>query len=102
MEWYNYVAAFFSAVFVSNAIPHFVNGTSGDKFPTPFSKPPGRGLSSPVINVIWAAINIVIAYVLYRVSHMNWQSAPAISIALAGFILKALGAAFNFQKKEKA
>lgn len=39
--------------------PHFFHGISGDRFPTPFVKPPGRGLSSPPVNVVWAWINLV-------------------------------------------
>jgi hypothetical protein len=64
MLWYQYVACFFAGVFSANAIPHFVHGVSGDKFPTPFAKPPGKGLSSPRINVVWALINIAIGSLL--------------------------------------
>jgi hypothetical protein len=56
MLWYHYVACFFAGVFLTNAIPHFVHGVSGDNFPTPFAKPPGKGLSSPRINVVWASL----------------------------------------------
>ena len=59
-----YIACFFGAVFFVNGIPHFVNGVSGKPFPTPFASPPGRGKSSAVLNVIWGAINFLIAYLL--------------------------------------
>ncbi len=52
MNWYNYVACFFAGMFLANVVPHFVHGISGDRFPTPFAHPPGKGLSSPTINVI--------------------------------------------------
>jgi hypothetical protein len=52
MSWYNYVACFFAGAFLANVVPHFFHGISGDRFPTPFAKPPGRGLSSPTVNVI--------------------------------------------------
>jgi hypothetical protein len=43
MEWYQYLAAFFAGAFLANTVPHFVKGISGDKFPTAFAKPPGKG-----------------------------------------------------------
>jgi hypothetical protein len=33
--------------------PHFVHGFSGNRFPTPFAYRPGKGLSSPAVNVLW-------------------------------------------------
>jgi len=66
MKWYHYIAAFFAGAFLANAVPHFVNGVSGNPFPTPFADPPGEGLSSPTLNVIWGLANIVVGYLLYR------------------------------------
>lgn len=42
MEWCHYLGGFCAGMFLANFVPHFVNGISGDDFPTPFSKPPGR------------------------------------------------------------
>ena len=53
MNWYNYVSCFFAPAFLANIVPPF-HGISGDRFPTPFAKPPGRGLSSQTVNVVWA------------------------------------------------
>ena len=64
MEWYNYLAAFFAGVFLANSVPHFIHGISGDKFPTPFAKPPGKGLSPAYVNVLWGGLNILIGYLL--------------------------------------
>jgi hypothetical protein len=66
MPWYFCLAHFFAGAFLVNAIPHFVNGVSGRPFPTPFASPPGRGLSSPVVNVVWAAFNFVVGTLLLR------------------------------------
>jgi hypothetical protein len=63
-SWYTYVAYFFGGAFFVNSIPHFVNGVSGRRFPTPFASPPGKGESSSTINVIWGAINVVAGYFL--------------------------------------
>jgi hypothetical protein len=64
MAWYNYVAYFFAGAFFTNAVPHFVHGVSGDKFPTPFANPPGKGLSSPQLNVLWALFNLIMGSLL--------------------------------------
>ncbi len=64
MHVYFYVAYFFGGAFFVNAVPHFVNGVSGRSFPTPFASPPGRGMSSSTVNVLWGALNLVIGYLL--------------------------------------
>jgi len=52
MAWYAYLAYFFAGFFLANGVPHFVQGVSGKKFPSPFSSPPGRGESPPPVNVL--------------------------------------------------
>jgi hypothetical protein len=37
MIWQFYLCALFAGIFLANAIPHFVQGISGNKFPTPFA-----------------------------------------------------------------
>jgi hypothetical protein len=64
MNWLWLVSYFFGGVFATNAIPHFVAGTMGRPFQTPFAKPPGEGLSSSTVNVVWGFFNAVVAYVL--------------------------------------
>ena len=64
MQWYDYVAYFFGGAFLANCLPHLGNGVSGRAFQTPFAKPPGEGLSSPTINVLWGFFNLVVAYLL--------------------------------------
>lgn len=49
---------------LTNAIPHGVSGMLGRPFPSPFASPPGKGLSSPMVNVLWAAANLALAWVL--------------------------------------
>jgi hypothetical protein len=41
-----------------------VNGVSGSPFQSPFAHPPGEGLSSAFVNVLWGFTNIVIGYLL--------------------------------------
>ena len=60
----DYLAYFASGLLISNGIPHFINGISGRKFQSPFASPPGIGVSSPLINVIWGMVNFVLGYLL--------------------------------------
>ena len=71
MKWYHHLAAFFAGAFLANAVPHFVNGISGNPFPTPFADPPGVGPSTPVLNVLWALVNLLIGYFLLRGSRLK-------------------------------
>ncbi len=64
MAWYIYLAHFFGAVFLVNALPHFIQGVSGNRFQSPFAKPPGVGESSPLVNVLWGFFNFVVGYSL--------------------------------------
>jgi hypothetical protein len=64
MRWYHAIAYFFGGAFLTNAIPHFVNGASGHPFQSPFASPPGEGLSSATVNVLWGFFNVVVGYLL--------------------------------------
>ena len=64
MPWLPLLSYFFGGAFLANAIPHFVSGMMGRPFQSPFAKPPGQGLSSSTINVLWGFLNLVIGYVL--------------------------------------
>lgn len=101
MEWYNYIAAFFAGAFLANAVPHFVYGVCGDKFPTPFAKPPGKGLSSAQVNVVWAAFNVLVGYFLLHGGHVKGGNHPAMAIAFVGAVVMSLMLSNNFTKKDK-
>jgi hypothetical protein len=64
MNWLHLVSYFFGGVFLANALPHTVAGMMGRPFQSPFAKPPGRGLSSSTVNVLWGFFNVVIGYIL--------------------------------------
>jgi len=64
MNWLWLVSYFFGGAFAANAIPHFVSGAMGRPFQSPFAKPPGQGLSSSTVNVVWGFFNAAIAYLL--------------------------------------
>lgn len=102
MQWYLYVASFFAGVFLANAVPHFVQGISGNKFPSPFSKPPGKGLSSPTVNVIWALFNVLVGYVLLWVGQVHLSgNIPSLIVFFIGAAAMSIMLSINFQKKEK-
>lgn len=64
MNWLWLVSYFFGGVFTANAIPHFVAGGMGRSFQSPFAKPPGEGLSSSTVNVVWGFCNALVGYLL--------------------------------------
>lgn len=99
MPWYDYLAAFFAGMVLANVVPHFVHGISGDPFPTPFAKPPGRGLSSPTVNVVWALVNMVIGYVLLRVGHVSCANLASLGVFFAGVVLLSIQLSISFRKK---
>jgi hypothetical protein len=101
IHWYNYLAAFFAGVILTNAVPHFTHGISGDKFPTPFSKPPGKGLSSPVFNTLWACFNLLIGYILFRVSEVSSNDKILLSLFFIGIVSISLFSSNEFSKKQK-
>jgi hypothetical protein len=91
MAWYIYLARFFAGAFLANAVPHFVSGVQGRRFPTPFASPPGKGESSPTLNVVWGAANAAVAYLLfYRVGSFTPAQTRQALIAAVGGLLMAL------------
>ena len=62
--WTHYLAYFFGGAFWANAVPHLVSGMMGSPFQSPFAKPPGKGLSSSTVNVLWGAFNVAVGYAL--------------------------------------
>lgn len=97
MPWLDYIAWFFGGVFLCNFVPHFVAGVSGRPFQSPFSKPPGVGLSSSTLNVLWALVNLLIAWLLLaKVGVFDLRDPVHALIAGAGFALMALALSRTF------
>jgi hypothetical protein len=101
MQWYSYVAAFFAGAFLVNALPHLVHGMSGDRFPTPFARPPGKGLSSPTVNVAWALFNMVVGYVLLRGGPVLGGNPIALGAFFAGVAAISLHLSVRFAAKHQ-
>jgi hypothetical protein len=100
VTWYDYIASFFAGVFLSNVVPHFVYGISGDRFPTPFANPPGKGLSSPTVNVVWALFNLVVGYILLRVGKVSSGNYAALVVFFAGLVAISIMLSVRFAKKQ--
>lgn len=92
-----FIALFFGGAFLVNMLPHFIAGVQGRLFPSPFAKPPGRGMSPPVVNVLWGAANGVAAWALLcPVGGLDLGNAAHLIAAGLGGLLMALGLAWHF------
>ena len=97
MRWYHYIAYFLGGTFLANAMPHFINGVSGNAFQSPFASPPGQGLSSSTINVLWGFFNLVVGYLLVcRVGSFDLQKTRNVLPLAAGILIMSLMLARTF------
>jgi hypothetical protein len=89
MEWLDYLSYFWGGAFLANAVPHYVSGVMGRPFQSPFAKPPGRGLSSSTVNVVWGFFNLAVAYLLIcHVGHFDLRAWPdALAAGLGGLLM---------------
>ncbi len=101
MAWYLYIACFFSGVFLANGVPHFIHGISGDRFPTPFSRPPGKGLSSPAINVLWGLANFVLGYLLLEAGRVSSHHFWPLLVFFIGMFLMSLTLSMGFKDRSR-
>jgi len=96
-RWYHDIAYFFGGAFLTNAIPHFGNGISGHAFQSPFASPPGEGLSSSTVNVLWGLFNVVVGYLLVcRVGRFELRKTRHAVVFAFGVLLMAVIAARSF------
>ncbi|MGA2569932.1 MAG: hypothetical protein ABSF23_05385 [Terracidiphilus sp.] len=97
MHWYDYVAYFFGGAFLANSLPHLINGVSGRAFQSPFAKPPGKGLSSSTVNVLWGLFNLAVAYVLVvRVGSFSLHDTAQVLVLGAGMLAMSVNLAWTF------
>jgi hypothetical protein len=99
MRWYHYVAYFFGGAFLANTLPHLANGISGNPFQSPFAHPPGEGLSSATVNVLWGLFNLAVAYVLVcRVGAFDLKRTSHAVAFGAGIVMISLVCARSFAR----
>jgi hypothetical protein len=97
MDWLHDAAYLLGGAFLANAVPHFVSGMMGWPFQSPFAKPPGKGLSSSTVNVLWGFANFVLAYLLIaRVGNFDVHAADHVIAAGVGVLLIGVMAARSF------
>jgi hypothetical protein len=97
MHWYYYLAYFFGGAFLANTLPHLINGISGRAFQSPFAKPPGKGLSSSTVNVLWGVFNLLVAWLLiFRVGSFSPRDLAQMLAFGAGILIMSLNLARVF------
>jgi len=102
LNWYNYLFCFLAGLFLANAVPHFVHAISGDRFPTPFAKPPGEGLSSPPVNALWALFNLIVGYLFYRAGHVSHFDYLSLALFFFGIAAITILLSIHFQRKRQS
>ena len=91
------VSYFFGGVFLANAVPHCVSGMMGRPFQTPFAKPPGQGLSTSTVNVLWGFFNLAVSYFLvFRVGAFHLRVTEPVLALGAGVLLTGVMGARGF------
>jgi len=96
MKWYNYIGCFFAGLFLTNFVPHFIHGVSGASFPSPFANPPGKGMSSPTVNVYWGLFNLLIGYILFRAAKISNKNIWALIVLFAGIVVMSVMLSITF------
>jgi hypothetical protein len=82
----HFIAQFFAGAFLCNCIPHLAAGLMGQPFPSPFSTPPGKGDSAPLVNFFWGFFNLLAGLALLKAA----PAAIGLNIGFAVFLLGAL------------
>ena len=100
MPWHAYLLMFVSGLLLANGVPHFVQGISGERFQSPFGKPPGVGESSPLSNVLWGFLNLLVGGLLLQWIHrLQWPNPLCGWAAVAlGVLVAGIGLAIHFGK----
>jgi hypothetical protein len=97
MGWMHDLAYFCGGMALINSVPHLVSGVTGRPFQSPFAKPPGEGLSSSTVNVLWGFANLLVGYLLVcRVGDFDLRSTPDVVALGFGMLFLALFTARRF------
>jgi hypothetical protein len=99
MNWGHEIAYFFGGVFLANALPHYISGLMGRAHQSPFAKPPGKGYSTSMTNVLWGLLNLVVAYfLLVQVGDFDFHNYAHVGAAGLGMAVIALHLSHHFGK----
>ena len=92
----DHLLAFLLGALLANSVPHIANGVSGRRFHTPFASPPGKGFSSPVVNVLWGSANLLAAAGVYHLGLQDRAEPTPMGVVFAGFVLTGVVLAWWF------
>jgi hypothetical protein len=85
---------------LSETAAFFISGSAFESLvadQSPFATPFGQGLSSSTVNVLWGALNLVVAYILIcRVGDFRLRSTVHVVTLGLGFLLIGLLNAHHF------
>ena len=74
-----------------------LTGLSGNAFQSPFASPPGEGLSSALVNVLWGAFNLAVGYLLIcRVGNFDPRDNKKAAAFAAGLLATSVMTALAF------
>lgn len=73
-----------AGAFAANAIPHLVKGITGERHMTPFARS-----SSAAVNVLWAFVNVLLAFLLLQLASGREYFGVPLATELAGPMLLA-------------
>jgi hypothetical protein len=96
MDIHKALADFGAGLFLCNCIPHLVAGLQGMPFPSPFARPPGKGDSSPPVNVLWGLFNFVAGAWLLSLAPVSVGLNEGFVAAVAGALLLGIGISLHF------
>ena len=97
MPWLHLLSYFAGGAVLANAVPHLVSGLMGRAFQTPFATPPGEGLSSSSVNLLWGFANLVIGYLLVcRVGEFDMRDTGQVVALGLGALLLGVGISRHF------
>lgn len=88
------ITVLIGAVLVTNGVPHFVQGITGQRHMTPFEV-----RSSPVVNVLWGMLNIGPG--LWLVHRAGAFNRSVIVAAALGVIVTAVGLAWFWSRDDR-
>jgi hypothetical protein len=97
MNYLHLLATLFSGAFLCNSIPHLSAGLSGERFPSPFASPPGKGKSSSTVNVLWGTANLVAGCLLWAAHPFVIGLNLATLAFFAGFVVIGVPMAHHFE-----
>jgi hypothetical protein len=88
---------FFGGMLLTNAAPHLISGVMGRPFQSPFARPPGVGLSSSTVNVLWGFLNLAAGYALvWQAGRFDARSVKDAAVLGLAILLTALATARLF------